>query len=884
MAALIASYNAAALLGSTIVGGKGWNLGRLHRYGFPVPAGGILIAQAYTRFMQRPPLRALCAELAGVQVGDVADRAVVDKLQTLRTSMEAVAFCSEVEEAVCTFLTDARLADVPVAVRSSATTEDSTAASFAGIHGSLLHVTGQQAVLQAIKRCYASLWTPQALAYRRKLGLADEAVACAVLICAMVSGPEYAPPVAAGVAFSCDPRTGQRDRVCINAAPGWGDAVVSGAVSPEAVTVVQRPDGTLVRIERAKGNPQVLSDAHATVLAELVGRVMWALGEGRTPQDVEWVYDGERFWLVQARPVTHGPRITLPAVEKLPTIWSNANLKDVMPHVLTPLSWSMLQPLVSAILYAPCQAVGSFLPEGIEVIRRFSGRAYFDLTTLLWSYCDTLGVQPHEVTRGMGGHQPEIPAPSSHPLRGWVGLRRISARLRLIRIIARTSRALSHNLKHLRTQARAQVRQPLAERSTADLLALVRLAHEQAWDCGYRFQLTNLGGVWTDYLTQTLEQTHPDQAQALSAALLAGSRSVESAEQGYRLYEVALAAACDPQACAYLADPLADARGWLSLPDQSPFRQALTAFLDDFGHRGIYEFEVAHPRWCEDQSYLLDCIRAISAQGILAVPYELAQAKRRGAEAELAQLPLRFRLLVGWLARHARQAMAAREAGKSTLVALLEPIRTIVLEVGRRMTAAHLLEQQEDVFFLTWFDLLAFLRGDWDGQGAQALVADRREQHAAWLTEMPTDVFIDDCDGGAAPSPIAREHEVGGKELHQERLSDGHAEPLRGIIASPGRVSGRARVLYHPDEGRSLQAGEVLVAPSTDPAWTPLFLRACAVVMETGGYLSHGAIVAREFGIPAVVNVPDLLKRVGDGREITVDGNRGLVILGDNGL
>ncbi|HEY7419747.1 MAG TPA: PEP/pyruvate-binding domain-containing protein, partial [Ktedonobacteraceae bacterium] len=208
MAALIISYADAVSLGPATVGGKGWNLGRLHRYGFPVPPGGILIAEAYTRFMQEPALRALCTNLAGVQVGNVADTAVVDKLRTLRTMIEATLFSTEVEEAVHTFLAEAGLADVPVAVRSSATTEDSATSSFAGMHESFLHVTGQQAILQAIKGCYVSLWTPRAFAYRRKLGIVDEAVACAVLICKMIAGPGYSPPVAAGVAFSCDPRTG----------------------------------------------------------------------------------------------------------------------------------------------------------------------------------------------------------------------------------------------------------------------------------------------------------------------------------------------------------------------------------------------------------------------------------------------------------------------------------------------------------------------------------------------------------------------------------------------------------------------------------------------------------------------------------------------------
>jgi phosphohistidine swiveling domain-containing protein len=500
---------------------------------------------------------------------------------------------------------------------------------------------------------------------------------------------------------------------------------------------------------------------------------------------------------------------------------------------------------------------------------------------MLWSYYDTFGILPHKVTSGMGGHQPEIPVPSQHPLRGWAGLRRIRARLRLLNVIARVNRSLSREMHHLRAQARAQTHRQLTDLHREELLTLIRQVHEQAWAFGFRFQLANLGGVWTDYLTETLEGAGLDQAQAISAALMAGSRAVESAEQGYRLYEVAIVASQDPDACMYLAAPSTDPKGWCSLPAHSAFRQAFTAFLDEFGHRGVYEFELANPRWNENPSYLLDCIRGISTQAKLTVPYEQAQAKRQETEAAVARLPLRLRLLVSWLAHQARQAVAMREAGKSTLVALLEPIRAIVLEVGMRMVAAQLLEAKEGVFFLTWSDVLAFLRGEWDGQGAQALVVDRKKQHAAWLTQVPVDVFLADPVGYPAAFAVVDEHWMEETGVHQQTRSGRREEPLHGIAASPGQVSGWARILFHPDEGRNLQAGEVLVAPSTDPAWTPLFLRASAVVMETGGYLSHGAIVAREFGIPAVINIPGLLKSVQDGQWLTVDGNRGLVTLGD---
>ncbi|HLI07840.1 MAG TPA: PEP/pyruvate-binding domain-containing protein [Ktedonobacteraceae bacterium] len=879
MTRFIISYKDAVSLGPQAVGGKGWNLGRLHRYGFAVPRGGILVANAYTQFLAEPKLQSLCAELARVQSGDGVESEITEILDTLRMCIVATPFPADVERALHTFLTDAALAETSVAVRSSATAEDSAATSFAGVHESFLGVKGHEEVVRAIKGCYASLWTPRAVAYRRQQGLADDDVACAVVICAMVTGPKQTPPAAAGVAFSCDPRTGQRDRVTINAAPGWGEAVVSGTVSPEAITVVQRADGELLRIERAQGQEQVLTDDQAAVLASLVRRVLWALGDGQEQQDVEWTYDGEQFWLVQARPVTHLPRVTFPAVAALPTIWSNANLKDAVTGVQTPLSWSIVQLTVDAILYAPYRTIGYRLPEGMELIRRFRGRAYFDLTAMQWVSYDAFGLLPHEFNQSLGGHQPEIPVPSQHPLRGWSGLRRRRAQLRLLRASTRNARTLPGEIERVRAEARTYAHLPLIDLSCADLFALLQQLLDRGQAFGARFQLANLSGIWEQVLAHLLERERPGQGQALAAALMAGSREVVSAEQGYRLYDVAAAAAYDPAARTYLAVAPLDPQGWRSLPEHSPFRQALAAFLDDFGHRGVYETELANPRWNEDPAYLLDAVRALLAQHSLEAPFDVAQQKRQAAQAEVAHLPTWLRPLVSWLAERARRAAAQREAGKSTMVALLEPLRQIVLEIGRRMVESDVLDKQGEVFFLTWYDLVAFLQGQWDGRGARALVADRQAQRHRWLAKTPPDSFICDSQGRPAELPSAAEqegmpvaHQVGGQVSR-------NARELHGVAASSGQATGRARIIRHPSEGHLLQAGEVLVAPSTDPGWTPLFLRACAVVMETGGYLSHGAIVAREFGLPAVVNIPGLLEIVQDGQSVMIDGNRGCILL-----
>jgi pyruvate,water dikinase len=198
------------------------------------------------------------------------------------------------------------------------------------------------------------------------------------------------------------------------------------------------------------------------------------------------------------------------------------------------------------------------------------------------------------------------------------------------------------------------------------------------------------------------------------------------------------------------------------------------------------------------------------------------------------------------------------------MAALSVPSRRLALEIGRRLAAAGQLDDAQQVFHLAAADLLCWLEGWWDGSGARELAADRARQREEWLAEgTPPDVITEEPGGRAAAVPAA---------------SGRDGEIWVGIGAAPGRARGRARILHHPGQGNSLQAGEVLVAPSTDPGWTPLFLRASAIVMESGGYLSHGAIVAREYGIPAVVNLPGIIGDLRPGDVLAVDGDGGRIV------
>jgi pyruvate,water dikinase len=864
--------NQAVEAGPNVCGGKGWNLGRLARFGFPVPAGGVLVADAYTRFMAAPAIQDWCQELADVSAEVALDPAVAKVLEHLRDEIEEGEIPSDVEVQLRAFLERSGLVDVPIAVRSSATAEDGASDSFAGVHASVLDVCGSDDALRAIKTCYSSVWTIPALTYRRRLEMPDDQVACAVVLCAMVGRAGGETP-ASGVAFSCDPLTGRRDRVVISGLKGLGQTV-SGRVNPEEIAVQLDPGPPQVAV-RIPGDGKVLSDERALELARLAVRVEWALGSGQDPQDIEWVQDGRQFWLLQARPATRVTRPRAPAIAHVPVIWSNANFKDSLPGVVSTLGWSLIRRALWPLLFATTEAVGSPPPPGLEPARRFSGRAYFDLSSLQWAYYDALGVLPEETNRSLGGHQPTIPVPSKNPFRGRDGWTRLRANAQAMLALLFLPRSFPKEMAQVKAFARELKHQYHSRRSNAELLASMGQASKGLRDYCARFELTDTGGIWQLLLASILERWVGTRGQALAAALMAGSGHLTSAEHGYRLGELAASARSDESAQIFFEHLPLDPLGWKDLPATSPFRKAFERFLSEFGHRGVYEADIANPRWNEDPSYLLEQVGLVLREGGEERHRQRATAQRAAADAEVAKLAFWKRLPVRWLAAQARQMAALREAGKSALVAPLEPLRAIALEVGRRLTSAADLAEPNDIFHLAREEAEAFLRGEWDGSGAGALVAHRKQQAKAWELESPPDVIFEQQASTSLQSigscsvlpPVA--HSANG------------ATRLSGLGVAAGRAAGKARVLRNPADGYRLHAGDVLIAPSTDPGWTPLFLRAAAVVTEVGGYLSHGAIVAREYGLPAVANIPGLLEAVHDGENISVNGDTGEVLIHD---
>jgi pyruvate,water dikinase len=641
--------------------------------------------------------------------------------------------------------------------------------------------------------------------------------------------------VSDGRGYSVDPQTGRRDSVLLLGSHG-------------EVVVRSRIAGLAVAERRGEFE---LSDEQCTTLARLVERAAWTVSDGEEPQAVDWRFNGRRFSLGKPEPIADIPKVAPPLAVKQKAMWSNGNLKDAIAGVPTTASWSFIAPYLRSIFFAPIERLGYSVPPGMEVVRRIEGRAYLDLTSLQAIYYDALGVLPSATNRTLGGlpAEIEVPPPTPELEREWSGRKQ-----RAVWLLLRHQMQYPKAIARMHRAARAAM-VDLKELSNPELMALAERIGRRQEEFGPVFQVGNFeAGAWTEPLEQLIERSLPGQGQRIAAGLMAGGGGVTSAQHGYRLVELAQLASTELAArAAVVGGEMVD-----SLPDDSPFLRALSRFLAEFGHRGIYEAELANPRWIEDPSFLLDQVRQILLEGAASAP---ASDRRRAAEAELRKLPFTAQMVARWLAQRARRSAALREAGKSALIAIALPVRMILLEYGRRLVMAGVIDAAEDVFHLSRADLETYVRGDWDGSDFRELVAQRRSLREERLASPP-------------PADLMVEGRTG---LRLEGQGQAASATLRGIRAAPGRACGPARLIHHPSEAQRLQRGDVLVAPSTDPGWTPLFLRTAAVVTEVGGFLSHGAIVAREFGIPAVVNVPRVLSTLVDGEMVCVDGDTGTI-------
>ncbi len=821
------------------VGGKGLNLGKLARAGFRVPKGFCVTTDAYRLSVQN---------LSEQNADTVKDLVLTPELIT------------EIQAA------HEKLQTATVAVRSSATAEDLAEASFAGQQDTFLNVASDE-LLDTLKACWASLWSERAIAYRETQGIRDDGLAMAVVIQEMCEAD------VSGVLFTVSPFS--TDAAIVESNWGLGESVVSGAITPDSFLMSRETNEILeknIAIKRemvtAAGVNEVLSekqDVPSLTEAQLKGLMQIGMrveGFYGQPMDIEWALSDEQFVLLQARHITapSSPtsEVDKDSIEKLRqkeiqgletlgeadgTVWCHYNLAEVLPVPL-PMTWAIIKNFMSGAggLGQAYRGLGFHPSENVNsngILDLICGRVYVNLNREAELYFDGFPFA-HDFNALKQNPQQAMYAQAKTDITRSNALFWFKLPLHIIRM----SRA-EIRLRKCRSDFDQQLKENIfpvfqaaveAERelSYADLSDAESVAKFRAWRA------------------KTLDDFAP---QALTATLLAGF--------SLQRLEAALQKCLDETAAKTLASRLiSGVSGNLTVETNEKLRQvatgdfALTDFLKDYGHRAVGEFELAQPRWREDTTYLKQVIVSLQ-QGTSEADGQqhfARQAEQRAsAEQELTELlrdKASLRKQVESELDFTRRYMPFRETAKFYLMLGYEQIRRALLELDDRY------ELDGGIFYLVPDELEQLIAGD---DFSDTIATRRAERELMFQIELPDVIFSDSLAQIGAP------------------VSAEAAETYTGVGVSAGIAQGEARVLLAPSEVRPSDRDYILVCPSTDPAWTPLFFHAAGLVMERGGILSHGAVVAREYGVPAVANIPNATRLIADRQILQIDGNQGIV-------
>ncbi|MBP2351423.1 pyruvate,water dikinase [Kribbella aluminosa] len=884
-------------------GGKGATLADLTQAGFPVPAGFCVTTSAYAAFIRRGAL--------GQRLRIIIDALATsdpDALETQTVAIRELIRAAPMPDAVAAAVDDAyeRLAPGgPVAVRSSGTAEDLIDESFAGLHDTLLDVLGRDAVRDAIRDCWASLWTARAVAYRNDNGFDHTDVAIAVVVQRMIDSE------CSGVLFTGHPITTATEQSVVDASWGLGEAIVGGLVVPDQYTldsstgrvldralgskkveVVRNPDtgrGTAIRdVGPERRNRYVLNDSQLRELTAL-GQQVQEYYEG-FPQDLEWARADGRLWLLQSRRITgvefswdaevnDDPEFSVPDG----TVWTRGFADEVYNGVITPLNFTLRWTSANRRVRWGARVAGledlvgnssfSYRKACVYANADFEKR-WIELTSLPF-------LRPYLLDL--------IPEAWRHDVADWQPLSRRAFLLMIARIAVRSPRnlRLAKTLEHWNRPAqRARFAslsvEKIAELSDAALIGYVeerqQVGFEFTRDGAFQFQLFFRQA--SAFLSWIFDHWITGVDRSLQTALLSGAESrTETVVENLRLWRLSTRVR-ESEELRNLLGHHENAAFFkaVAMSDHAEvraFAAEYAEFLRDYGHRGHADRDLIHPRRAEDPSidYRFLCMFVGVESPVDPETAEEQTNRRREQAYRLVLANLRRGGPRGWargavfarLYRYLQKFIVYRDNGRfrpTDETALAQKYG--VLEVGRRLAARGLLDNAADVYYLTWPDACALLRGRMARSAlGDAKVAARKVDVARLMRKEVT-------------PPMYLQH---GRVIDLDTATD-HGEDgvFVGTPTSKGMVTGTARVVRFLSDIGTVKAGEILITNSTDPGWTPAFLLLSGIVVETGGTLSHASCLAREYGFPAV-QLARATELVPDGARITVNGDTGVITL-----
>jgi phosphohistidine swiveling domain-containing protein len=875
-------------------GGKGANLARLSRAGFNVPRGFIVTTEAYRAFVAANGLAAvISASLANLTADDAAQLETASA--QIRAAFAGCAIPAALQIAVRSAYANLNqpsegAPQIAVAVRSSATAEDLPDLSFAGQQDTYLNIVGEAPLFEAVVNCWSSLWTARAIGYRTRNQIAHAEAAVAVVVQAMV------PSEVSGVLFTANPLTGQLRESVIDATFGLGEALVSGQVEPDhfvvdslsgVVTSVTlgakkiatrgKAGGGVENVVEDAAARQTLTDAALRQLAAIGQRIQEEYG---APQDIEWAFADGQLFILQSRAITSLFPVPFVSFDPL-TVWFSFGAVQGLVGPLTPLGQD-------GIRYVAGNSTRIFgVPPDLDhfsVFAQAGERIWIKISDLIRH---PLG---NRIFSGaLGFVEPSIrqimrPLAADPRLNAGQGKLKLSTVWRLARFALPTLARLAGNM--LRPdQARA--------RFDADIEAYFASAHI-APDADRFARLANIitfmrermAGVFAYLMPRFIPIFGPSMAALnflnqfspqLALTVTRGLPRNVTTEMDLALWATATAIKADAAAAAlfHATDAPELARQFLRGALPSAAQSAIARFLDKYGMRGVGEIDFGQPRWREDpapvihtlQSYLQiapefapDVVFAKGEQAALDAIEKLAATARGQKGGWLKEK------LVRAFARRIRLLMGARESPKFFAIRTMGIARQALLEVGQEFAEAGAIERADDLVFLKLAELEKLSQSNDAAQKAvdwKALIAVRRATYARELRrrQVPR-VLI--SDGRAFYEGLGSQTDT--------------SDVITGSPVSPGVVEGVVHVVLDP-RGTHLAPGEILVCPGTDPAWTPLFMAAGGLITEVGGMMTHGSVVAREYGIPAVVGVHQATLRLKSGQRIRVNGSTGQIVL-----
>jgi pyruvate,water dikinase len=831
------------------VGGKGMSLAKLARAGLPVPDGFHITTEAYRQFVTANDLQTkILATLEDV------DTSLPAMLETASVTISRLFADAPTPEDISSTITaayrtlDNRQSKISnpksVAVRSSATAEDLPGASFAGQQETYLNIRGEEAVLDAVKKCWASLWTARAIAYRAKQNIAPDSVALAVVVQELVFAD------AAGIMFTANPLDGERGEVVINAAWGLGEAIVSGVVTPDTLTLKKRKAKVIhretaeklamtVRTEsgvREQPVPDdlkkkaVLTNRQAIELMRY-GTQIESLYE--MPMDIEWTLANGKFAIVQARPITSLP----PEWKRVDprVMYARGSFAEFVPDAVSPL----------------------FATLGIPIAKEFTLKMFNDLLDKELPDSYHFDVINGYVYVGI-------------PMTWEVMMPFIRATIKLSKTLLKTAderwRIVSDKLRAVAVQWRET---DLSALTAAQLLAGTREVFSVTAEAYNVAQSGTIPNATSSEITfcKFYDALVKRKGDPEGVTLLFGlDNQPLRAEKA--LYDIATWLREQPA----LAETIQQKSGnevvnMMDNPEWNEFCSRLDEYLKEFGH-AIYDLDFARTLPVEDPAPLVDAIKAYLA-GTGGNPYQRQREADERREKTIAVMtrrldPLRrkwFLKLLKW----AIDTTPMRENSIADLGLGHPQIRRLFGELGHRLADRNAIESAQDVYWLK-ADELETLATQLDNNSALENRFEKvNERKAEWQVHRRL----------TPPAIIPKDAWFSIFLPHSAQ----HGDTLKGFAASAGKITAKACVMLGPEDFGKMKQGDVLVAVTTTPAWTPLFTMASAVVTDIGGPLSHSSIVAREYGIPAVLATGNATRRIQDDQTVTVDGGAGTVEL-----